>query len=310
MPITVVELFGERKETIINNIVQNADMRFVVTGAGNEQFVAMACLNDIPLWYSGVPRGTIVIGERVNNTTWKVDVEYAWPEKKIPPDPGAPAQLWDFDTSGGTSHVTQSIATVAVYTPAGIKAADNHGAIGYNGKAIEGVDIVTPVFQFTVVKTMTTAEVTNAYIQTLFGITGYVNSTPFLGMFDPGEVLFLGASGSQKGADEWSLTYRFAASPNRTGLTVGAPVVPGTGTYASQPGTGTAASGVDTGTGPIIPGTGTGPYGGIAGIAKKGWEYLWIRYDKAISGTLDVEIPCQVSVEQVYLYADFGLLGL
>ena len=57
------------------------------------------------------------------------------------------------------------------------------------------------------------------------------------------ECLFLGAAGSKRGADDpsslklrragWEITYRFAASPNRTGITVGE----------------------------------------ITGIAKKGWEY-------------------------------------
>ena len=60
-----------------------------------------------------------------------------------------------------------------------------------------------------------------------------------------GECLFLGASGSKPGADDWEITFRFAASPNRTGITVG----------------------------------------DIAGISKKGWEYLWVRCADAEDST-------------------------
>jgi len=67
-------------------------------------------------------------------------------------------------------------------------------------------------------------DVTPAYKTTLFALTGTVNSGAFEG-FAAGEVLFLGASGSKRGEEDWEITYRFAASPNATDIQVGHIVV-------------------------------------------------------------------------------------
>ncbi|MEW6249206.1 MAG: hypothetical protein AB1716_01040 [Planctomycetota bacterium] len=90
--------------------------------------------------------------------------------------------------------------------------------------------------------------------------------------FAAGEVLFLGAGGAKRGQGDWEITYRFAASPNAPNLTIG----------------------------------------DITGIAKKGWEYLWVRYadteDTAAKALVKRAIA--VYVEQVYPYADLNLLGI
>lgn len=46
--------------------------------------------------------------------------------------------------------------------------------------------------------------------------------------------------------------------------------------------------------------------GDIAGIAKKGWEYLWVR-SKASDGSLQ---PAQVNIEKVIETADYSALGI
>jgi hypothetical protein len=83
-------------------------------------------------------------------------------------------------------------------------------------------------------------------------------------------VLFLGASGSKRGEEDWEITFRFAASPNVTDLTVG----------------------------------------DIENIDKKGWEYLWVRYTDAEDQNVLVQQPVAVYVEKVYELADFGALGI
>jgi len=90
---------------------------------------------------------------------------------------------------------------------------------------------------------------------------------------EAGETLFLGASGSQRGTDPWEINFSFASAPNKTGLTIG----------------------------------------DITGIAKKGWEYLWVRYKpKELTGTLKIvtQKPAAVYVERVYDEGDFALLGI
>lgn len=90
--------------------------------------------------------------------------------------------------------------------------------------------------------------------------------------FAPGEVLFLGAAGSKRGKEDWEIAYRFAASPNVQDLVIG----------------------------------------NIAGIVKRGWDYLWIRYADVEDqdAKMLVKRPLSVYVEQVYAYTNFGGLGI
>ena len=76
----------------------------------------------------------------------------------------------------------------------------------------------------------------------------------------------------RRGDDDWEITFRFAGSPNRSGLSVGP----------------------------------------IGNIAKKGWEYLWVRYadaEDAASHSL-VKAPLAAYVEKVYEEGDFSDLGI
>lgn len=85
-----------------------------------------------------------------------------------------------------------------------------------------------------------------------------------------GEVLYLGASGQQRPDSYFDITHNFAASANVTGLTVG----------------------------------------GIAGINKKGWEYLWMLYEETLSESTLVRVPKAVFVERIYEAGSFGDTGL
>jgi len=106
---------------------------------------------------------------------------------------------------------------------------------------------------------------------TLFQLTGRVNTGAFKG-FNAGEVLFLGASGSRRGYGDWEITFRFAASPNVTNLTIG----------------------------------------DITGINKKGWEYLWVRYadSEDTAAKALVKKPIAVYIERVYDDGNLSLLGI
>jgi hypothetical protein len=136
---------------------------------------------------------------------------------------------------------------------------------------VEGVDITVPVYHFSETHYFDDAVVTGAYKATLFLLTGTVNNAGFKG-FSAGEVLFLGASGSKRGKEPWEVSFKFAASPNVTGLSVG----------------------------------------DITGIAKKGWEYLWVRYNDQEDTVAKVLVkrPVAAYVEQVYGYGNFAGLGI
>jgi hypothetical protein len=175
------------------------------------------------------------------------------------------------DTGGGTQHVTQSIANVGKYSASGFTAPDFFGAIGVTDDRVEGTDVTVPVFNFTETHYIPNLLVTGAYKLTLFNLTGKVNGATFKG-FAKGEVLFLGASGSKRGLDDWEITFRFAASPNVAGLSLGS----------------------------------------ITGIAKEGWQYLWVRFidDEDTTAKALIKRPVSAYVEQVYSYGDFSGLGI
>ena len=141
--------------------------------------------------------------------------------------------------------------------------------LGVTKDSVDGTDITVPVYNFTETHHIPVANVTNAYKTALFLLTGRTNNATFRG-FAAGEVLFLGASGSQRGFEDWEITFRFAASPNVTGLSVG----------------------------------------DITGIAKEGWQYLWVKYADTESDGAIVKQPVAVYVEKVYESGDYSALGI
>ena len=126
-----------------------------------------------------------------------------------------------------------------------------------------------PIFRFSETYSIPVLLITHAYKLQVFDLTGKVNSAAFKG-FAAGEVLFLGASGSQRGVEKWEITYQFAASKNAVGLKVG----------------------------------------DIQNINKKGWEYLWVRYGDVEDQKVLIKQPESVYIERVYDSANFALLGI
>lgn len=124
-----------------------------------------------------------------------------------------------FDTTGGTSNVKQAREHIATYPPT----VDGHGgSIGVRDDgAVEGVDIVIPALKLTYTYRHPQGVITEAYVRSLAAVTGMVNSLPFRG-YEAGELLFVGASGSDGSQSEADVTYTFVASKNATGITRGA----------------------------------------------------------------------------------------
>lgn len=181
---------------------------------------------------------------------------------------------WDFDTTGGTVHISHAKESIARYysggSETGAAAATNvpkhNQAIGVDRTGnVQGTDIVIPAMKINVSYRHPLGQVTIAFAKKMHNMTGKVNSTKFLN-FAAGEVLFLGARGSDGTVAEGTVGYSFAMSQNVTGLTIGE----------------------------------------VAGVAKKGWEYLWISYKEAVSAGNKSTQPEFVYVERVYDTADFA----
>lgn len=90
--------------------------------------------------------------------------------------------------------------------------------------------------------------------------------------FASGECMFLGATLTRRLDGIWPATFRFAVERNRSGLTIGS----------------------------------------ITGIAKQGFDYLWVDYEIVEDATANTltRRPRAVYVERVYERDNFGLLGI
>jgi len=258
----IIELFSSRTE--ISGDKPSAEFQYVALKCADENEVRILAYSTAPAGYSGLIRRSVEISERIANDAWKVIVRYD------PPQPyeedTAPPPVFSFDSTGGTQHITQSIETINSYGPAASSLLG--GAIGYDGESIAGVDITVPVWNWQETHYLTDLQLnTPAY----YALTGMVNSDVFEG-YQPGEVLFLGASGQKRGDSRWEVTFKFAASPNQTGLVVGS----------------------------------------ISGIQKNGWDYLWVQYGDDVDDSAKIRIkkPIAVYVEQVYDDAPFSILGI
>ena len=266
MPIVIEEKFDSRLSVAGDN--PSVELRYIVFGTSDDLAAKSELATASPSTYDDLPRQSIQI-EPLANDIWDGSVRYGLTETNDPPQTGESS--FAFDTGGGTQHITQSRATINAYAPSGETAPDFQGAIGVTDNGVEGVDITVPVYHFSETHYLDDAVVTPAYKGTLFGLTGRVNSGSFKGLA-AGECLFLGASGSKRGLGDWEITFRFAGSPNVTGLSVGP----------------------------------------ITGINKKGWEYLWVRYAEAEDETAQVLVkrPVAAYVERVYDSGNFAALGI
>lgn len=255
---------------------RSAELIYTIRGTEDQAAAIAALKAQAPLVFAGLARQPVLVEPVHVDTTdpdhclWTGTVSYDVREYQEPPEVGDSS--FAFDTAGGTQHITQSLSTVARYPTA--TAPDCGGAIGVTADSVEGVDITVPVYAFSETHYFAAATVNDTFKGRLFGLTGKVNAGAFRGLA-AGECLFLGASGSRRGtsaSDDWEITYKFAGSPNRTGLSVGS----------------------------------------ITGISKKGWEYLWVRYEDQVDDTANVLVkrPVAVYIERVYENGNFGDLGI
>ncbi len=187
-----------------------------------------------------------------------------------------------FDISTQSVHITHSRKTVNRFPWAGNQkyAIDFNNAINVEEDgAINGTDIIVPALSFELNVTKGSTFVTNAYIQSLMRIVGRVNTDTYRD-FQPGTLLLNKVTGIRRpeARDEngyvWDLQTGFAASENETDLQVG----------------------------------------GITGIQKKGWEFMWVHF-RSKQTTVDsvnytTKYPVCVYVEEVYKKAAYSGLRI
>ena len=261
--ITCEEKFDSRTRVF----GESAELLYVVRGTEDDDLVLEKILETSPEDFRDMLRGHPEI-EPLGGGIWIGTVAYHAASLEVT-DPFT--TVMNFDTSGGTHHITQSIKTVGRY-PA--NAPNYKGAIGYDGKNVNGVDILAPALNLSETHNFPASMITTGYIANLSRKTGMYNSDPFNG-FEPGEVLFAGASGT-KTEDTinpiWDVTFNFMVSRNRKNFRVG----------------------------------------DITVSLKKGWDYMWVRYDDTVDDAAGdvIKTPAAVYIEQVYESTSFASLGI
>jgi hypothetical protein len=271
---TFKEIQGSRTGTTGDNPTRT--LRFRLDGTSDDATARAIAESSSPLTHDGLYRQNIdleevVVDSTAGTGTWVVTVRYG----KRPTAIGEYST--SFDTSGGTQHITQAIKhMIWEACPPHTAAANFKGAIGVSSSGVAGVDVIVPSFAWSETHTLTNAQV-NQYKSAWYTLTGSVNNAPFR-TFDIGEVKLLGVSGTRRNETEWSITVKFAASPNVTDFCADWPA-------------------------DIKP---TKP------IFKRGWEYAWVEYsdDVDVGAVAFVKRPKSVHVEQVSPTGDLRTLGI
>lgn len=145
---------------------------------------------------------------------WNVSVPYS-PQSKE-----SGSYTISFDTAGGTVCMKASYEVIGAYDETGAIAAPDNNSIDLDDEGVpQGTEVIIPSLKLTVAFRHPAATINEGVIRTLARNTGKVNSDTFLG-FDPGEVLFIGATGSES-ESEAEVSYQFACSENVVNLVVG-----------------------------------------------------------------------------------------
>jgi len=165
-----------------------------------------------------------------------------------------------FSTTGGSFHVTHSKSTVNRYpsTAVDYKQAINVRTNG-NDLDIDGADIIIPALKLTYTFNHPQGFVNESHARNLASITGCVNDSVFRG-FAAGEVLFLGADGSDGTNSEAEVACHFACESNLQALVIGA----------------------------------------VTGIEKNGHDLLWVNSKKDTDSGKPTVVPLGVYIERVY----------
>lgn len=182
------------------------------------------------------------------------------------------AGTFSFDTGGGTTHVTQSIKNIKNYAPPGDAVPDFKGAVNVQ----EDGTVEGLDVPIPALAFQFTKKFDPALVTEEYEKTlarmSRTTNDAAFRGYAAGEVMFISASGSLVSEDDFPITFKFSASENITDFRAG----------------------------------------DITGIDKKGWEYLWFRYQTVedAAAKMLVKKPISAHVEQMFRETDFTDLGL
>ena len=269
MPITMNEAArSSRIETISNEVIP---VEYDLFGSTDKFAIEAHIKANAPSTVGGLPiTGITLENEDGFEDAWRATVTYS-DLPIIETDIGD--TLESFQTGGSSSRIFAALEHIASYGT-GVPDAvipDHHGAINVTEDRVEGTEIVIRSYAFTIRKKYESSSIDGTFKGHLFQSTGKVNHATYMG-FAKGELLFVGANGTQQTQDTWEIDFSFMASPNETDLEIG----------------------------------------DITVSAKEGWHFLWVEFEDVEDATANrlVKRPLAAHVERVYQYHDLSVLGL
>lgn len=281
MAVSVIERFDSRETTDLSSQGDTIRLRYFVTGTTDDATAHTSLVDALPAVYRGLLLDRVKL-TRTGIEIWEGEAEYK--DSQSPQSqqqqqkPLSKEYEWrfEFDTTGGMHHVTQSIETVSSHVGAlgggaALVAPDFNGAIGVSGDTVEGVDIIVPALRFTITMRVPNAILSTAYAKEVSRLTGHVNDSEFLD-FAAGELLFEGGNGSQaSGGGDPEVSFHFTANENATIV-------------------------LDS----------------IGEVPKDGHHYLWVLYEATEDSEAKklVRRPYAAYVERVYKDGDFSVLNI
>jgi len=212
-------IFDHQLESGAANLAANKiTHEYQLIGTANEfpdeEAAAIYLYNNVPVFFAGAWLEDIQISPKGNGLFY-----VTCPYGPLPRFPGNGVDFrLNFRTTGGTVHISTSRKMVAKYDT-GSPTAPDTVIIGQDGA---GAEITVPAQMRSYAFTYSAGVVTEAAMDYWEDITGSVNSVTWH-LRPPGEVLFLGAEGdtTEKADSSSSVTFHFAMSRNKTGLTIG-----------------------------------------------------------------------------------------
>ena len=128
-------------------------------------------------------------------------------------------QKWDLDMTAGTVHITH--VRKDTHQKNYPTAADQGTVIGWNGKAIDGVDIYAFQGTYNIYNWRNQNAITSAYLNALYKLHSKVNDAHWK-MFKRGEVLYLGPRVPKVGVgtEKVEITHQFVIAPNESNVDI------------------------------------------------------------------------------------------
>ena len=252
----------------------------------------------------GILYRRLVNVRQISYDTFSIEAQYGRRKREIG------QWSFDFDTTGGTAHISTSLQHLARYDDdvnaepgpwPTIVIPKHSGLIGVDKDDVKGVDIVAPALKFNIVYHHPEGFVDISWMKLIHDITGSVNSTYFLG-FPPGEILFLGGRGTDGSDFEATISYSFAGAPNTPLVTS-----PETSVFKIGDIWVTPIDAPPLPANPPTPGA-EPPYDTepFQYLIKRGWDVIWVKYKDEEQEGFPVKKAQYAYIERVYKYVDLA----